>query len=172
MNFCYSLKIMILSLVVAVTENNIIGRANKMPWYLPADLHYFKTLTLGHTVLMGRKTYESIGRILPGRRNVIVSTRENLKISGGEVVNSVPAGLQLVKEDAMVFVIGGGMLYRQLWTLADRLYLTRIHARIAGDTYFPEIKDTFWTLVSQKNFEADTENEYAYSFMEYRRKSL
>lgn len=172
MIFCYSLKIMILSLVVAAAENNVIGRANKMPWSLPADLHYFKTLTLGHTVLMGRRTYESMGRILPGRRNVIVSTQENLKVTGGEVVNSILAGLQLVKDDAMVFVIGGGTLYRQLWTLADRLYLTRVHARIAGDTCFPEIKDTFWTLVSQKDFEADAENEYAYSFMEYKRKSL
>lgn len=126
-----------LSLIVAMTDDGVIGRNNTLPWRLPEDLKRFKDLTMGHAIIMGRKTFDSIGKPLPGRTNIVVSRNPALKIDGAVVTASL--GEAVRQADADAFVIGGAELFRQAWPLADRLYLTLIHEKIEGDVFFPEI---------------------------------
>ncbi|MBX3102442.1 MAG: dihydrofolate reductase [Bacteroidetes bacterium] len=128
-----------LALIVAVADNGVIGHQGRMPWHLPADLRYFKSVTQGHPVLMGRKTHESIGRPLPGRRNVVITRNPQWSAEGVETAGSLPTALALVKEAPEAFLIGGGELYAQALTagLVQRIYLTRVHMKPEGDTYFP-----------------------------------
>ncbi len=160
---------MILSLIAAADEQNLIGGDNKLLWDLPADMKHFRTTTSGHSVLMGRKTYESIGRPLPNRRNIVISRQQDLQIEGCEVAASLEQALALLKENSEdeVFVIGGGEIYKRALPLADRVYLTRVHTTLEGDTYFPELLSEEWKEVSREEHEADETHAFAYTFLVY-----
>lgn len=158
---------MILSIIVAAAENNVIGKDNGLIWHLSADLKRFKALTTGHTVVMGRKTFESIGKALPKRRNIVISRNYTFQAPGCEVVPSIDEALEKVKEEEEVFLIGGATVYQALWEKADRLYLTRVHTEPVGDVCIPAIVPEKWKLLKQVDFEADERNEYAYSFLDY-----
>jgi dihydrofolate reductase len=169
-----------LYIIVAADENGAIGLGGQMPWHLPADLKYFKATTLGHPVIMGRKTYASIGRPLPGRRNLVVSRQEGLQIEGCEVYPSLEAAAAAVAPaaeapaeaaDLAPFIIGGAQIYRQAWPLADRIYLTRVHTRVADyDAAIPAIDPAAWTRVSATDYPADEKNAFDLTFEVYERK--
>lgn len=157
----------ILSMIVAHANNRVIGKNNDMPWHLPADLAYFKKTTLGKPIIMGRKTYESIGRPLPGRKNIVISRDSDYQAAGVEVVNSVEAALALVSDSEEVMVIGGGAIYQHCLGAAQRLYITHIDADIAGDTYFPEYDLDIWHKVDSTIRPADEKNLYQLDFTVY-----
>ena len=138
--------------IVAMSKNRVIGREGALPWRLPEDLKRFRALTWGHPVIMGRKTFESIGKVLAGRQNVIVSRQEDLKIDGAQVVGSFARALEVCDLEATseVFVIGGGEIYRTALPQMERLYLTLIHQAIEGDSYFPELDGNEWVEVSRE----------------------
>lgn len=161
-----------LELVVAVAENDVIGRANRLPWRLSADLRRFKSLTLGQTILMGRKTHESIGRALPGRTNVIMTRSSRYCADGCVIVDSFVAARRLVGAGAHLMVIGGAEIYRLSLPMASRIHLTLVHARIDdGDTFFPEWRRPEWREFSRASHAADEHNEFAYSFITLQRVS-
>ncbi len=145
---------MLLTIVVAASTNNVIGLHGELPWHLPEDLRRFRQLTLGKAVVMGRLTFDAIGRPLPGRRNIIISSDLNLRIDGCEVVPSPQAALQLVEGDEEVMIIGGGRIYRQLLPLVGRIHLTRVHATVDGDVFFPELDASEWQVVASEEFPA------------------
>ncbi|MBA6296885.1 type 3 dihydrofolate reductase [Colwellia sp. MB02u-9] len=157
----------ILSMIVAHANNRVIGKNNDMPWHLPADLAYFKKTTLGKPIIMGRKTYQSIGRPLPGRKNIVISRDNNFQAEGVEVVNSVDAALALVVDSAEVMVIGGGAIYQHCLAAAQRLYITHINADIDGDTHFPEYDLTVWQKVASDIRPSDEKNPYQLDFSVY-----
>jgi len=157
----------ILSMIVAHANNRVIGKNNDMPWHLPADLAYFKKTTLGKPIIMGRKTYQSIGRALPGRKNIVISRDDNFQAEGVEVVNSVDAALALVVDSAEVMVIGGGAIYQHCLAVAQRLYITHINADIDGDTYFPEYDLTVWQKIASDIRPSDEKNPYQLDFSVY-----
>lgn len=166
---------MLLSIIVAQSQNRVIGRGNKLPWYLPEDLKYFKRITQGKPIVMGRKTYESIGRPLPGRTNIVISRNPDYTQPGTRVVGSLEAALELAEQQALVdgseelLVIGGAEIYAQALVLADRLYITQVHAEIEGDAFFPEIDPQDWETVLRQDFSAEGPNPYDYSFLVYQR---
>jgi dihydrofolate reductase len=155
---------MTVSIVVAIAENHAIGKDNKLLWHLPKDLKHFKEITTGGTVIMGRKTYDSVGRPLPNRRNIIV-TRQQIEIPGCEVVNSVGAALALCADKAEVFIVGGAEIYKLAMHLTDRIYLTIVHENFEADTYFPEIKKDTWKETKRQDHEADEKNPLPFSFI-------
>jgi dihydrofolate reductase len=155
---------MTISIVVAISENRAIGKDNKLLWRLPADLKHFKEITTGHTIIMGRKTFESVGRPLPNRRNIII-TRQPLFIEGCEVVNSIDTALALCAEEDEVFIVGGAEIYRQSLHLTNRIYLTVVHKEFEGDSFFPEINKGEWKEVSREDHQADEKNLLPYSFI-------
>lgn len=161
---------MAISLIVAAAENNAIGKDNALLWHLSADLKRFKSLTSGHPVIMGRKTFESIGKPLPNRRNIVIS-RSLSALDGCEVVASVEEALALVNDGEEAFIIGGGSVYQALWQKAARLYLTAVKTRLEGDTFIPEIRPEEWKEISREDFSADEKNEFGYSFIDYVRVS-
>jgi dihydrofolate reductase len=155
-----------MELVVAAAENDVIGRGNELPWHLPADLRHFKSLTLGKPVLMGRKTYESIGKALPGRTNIVLSRSEEFSPRDCVVVNTLEAARLAAGAQSALMVIGGAEIYRQCLPLAVRIHLTLIHARIEdGDTMFAGWRGPEWEEISRERHEADDKNAYAYSFI-------
>ena len=154
-----------LELVVAVAENDVIGRGNQLPWHLPADLRHFKSLTLGKSVLMGRKTYESIGKALPGRKNIVLSRSADFSPGDCTVVTTLEAARTAAMEGSALMVIGGAEIYRQCLPLAGRIHLTLLHARIDGDTIFAGWHGAEWDASSRERHEADDKNAYAYSFI-------
>jgi len=156
-----------LSMIVATANNRIIGKDNDMPWHLPADLAYFKKTTLGKPVIMGRKTYESIGRPLPGRRNIVISRDATYHAEGVDTVTTVDAALALVNDVEEVMVIGGGAIYAHCLPAATRLYITHIEAEIAGDTQFPFYDLNVWKKVSSDKRIADEKNAYNLDFCVY-----
>ena len=160
-----------LSVLAAVADSGVIGRDNALPWHLPADLRRFKELTMGHPVIMGRLTYESIGRPLPGRRNLVLSRSPGLAIEGVEVLGSLELALEAVAEAAEAFVIGGAGLFAEALRHADRLYLTRVHARVDGDTHFPEVDTSRWQLVASEPHAADAANPLPFTFEVWDRSS-
>lgn len=160
-----------LSLIAAVADNGVIGVKGKLPWKLPADLQYFKKITMGHPIIMGRKTYESIGRPLPGRRNIVLSRIKHLSIPGCEVVSTLEAALQKFGETEEVFVIGGESIYKEALPFAHQLYLTQVHAQVEGDTYFPHYEKSDWIEISREYHHADSDNQYTYSFVIFNTKS-
>ena len=160
---------MIVSLIVAVSENGVIGRDGRLPWKLPADLARFKAVTMGHPIIMGRKTCESIGRPLPGRRNIVVSSRHDVSPPGIEVVPSWEAALERVRGEPEVFVIGGAALFRKAFPDADRLYLTLVKGEIQGDTFFEFPDASHWRLVSEESRPADPDHAFGLSFKTYER---
>lgn len=159
-----------LAIIVAAAENNVIGRDNGLIWHLSADLKRFKALTTGHAILMGRKTFESIGKALPNRRNVVISRNPDFALPGVEVVAGIPEALELLKNEERVFIIGGGTIYREFWDKASELYLTKVHVSPVGDTFIPAIDSDKWQVVGREDFKADEKNEFDYSFIDYRLK--
>ena len=155
---------MTVSIVVAIAQNNAIGKDNQLLWHLPKDLKHFKEITSGHTIIMGRKTYESVGKPLPNRRNIII-TRQNITIDGCEVVNSMDEALKLCAGEDEVFIVGGAEIYKQALALTDRIYLTIVHQEFDGDTYFPEIKEDEWTETKREDHQADDRHAIPYSFI-------
>lgn len=153
-----------ISLIAAVSKNGVIGDSNKLIWHLPADLKRFKELTVGHSIVMGRKTYESIGRPLPDRRNIIITRDENYKVQDCEIVNSIEEALLITNNDC--FIIGGGEIYKQTVTLANKIYLTLIDSDFVGDTYFPDI-DQKWFVCDEQAQIKDEKNPYNYKFITY-----
>ena len=162
-----------ISLIAAVARNRVIGRDNRLPWRLPADLRRFKELTLGHTLLVGRRTFESIGRPLPGRKMLVVSRREGYAPEGVRVARSVQEALDLAREagEAELFVGGGAEIYRQTLPVADRLHLTRIEEDVPGDAYFPEFDEAQWRLVDREDHEPSEGVPFAWSFQVYDRRA-
>lgn len=155
-----------ISLVAAMANHNVIGLNNQMPWHMPADLAHFKQVTLGKPVIMGRKTYDSIGRLLPGRRNIIISRQTAPAQLAADWVHSIDDALALVADQAEVMIIGGADLYKQLLPRADRLYLTHIDLNTDGDAYFPDYQsDSRWNEISNEKFAADNKNPYSYRFV-------
>ena len=161
---------MSLSIVVAMDENRLIGKDNKLPWHLPADLAYFKKITTGKSIVMGRKTYESIGRPLPNRRNIVISRNSNTLITGCEMAFSINEALSLTKDEDEVMIIGGASLCEQLLPHVSRLYITKIKGKFDGDVYFPEYDETEWLTSSIETHQPDEKNNYVYQFITMERK--
>lgn len=157
-----------ISIIVAMAKNRVIGANNQLPWHLSADLKRFKALTMGHHIIMGRKTWESFGRLLPGRRHVIVSRQPGYSVAGAQVVHSLDAAIAACTGDDEIFVIGGGEIYRQALPVTDRIYLTEIIREFDGDTRFPELDKALWRLTERtpgRNHDID------YAFCNYERVS-
>ena len=157
-----------LSAIVCMATNRVIGKDNTLPWRLPADLQHFKAVTMSHPIIMGRKTYESIGRPLPGRRNIVVTRDASYQAEGCDVFHSLDDVVAAVQSEKDVFVIGGANIYETLMPRVDRLYLTMVHAEVEGDAFFPEVESQF-TEISRVNHKADEKNEYDYSFITFDR---
>jgi len=153
-----------IKIIVATSKNKVIGNNNKLIWKLSSDLKRFKELTTGHPVVMGRKTYESIGRPLPNRRNIIITRNLEYRVDDCEIVSSLDEALLLTKNDC--FIIGGGEIYKQSLEVADKIYLTLVHEDFEGDTIFPELGKE-WAEVSNEDFEPDENNAHKYSFINY-----
>lgn len=153
-----------ISLIVAMGENQVIGADNRMPWHLPADLKRFRQITMGKPMLMGRKTYESIGRPLPGRKNIILTSNPDYHAPGCVVVHSLEQAFQAADAEELM-VIGGSALYRECLPIAERLYLTQIHREFVGDTFFPDFERAAWREVAREEVEADPDSGLSYSFL-------
>lgn len=167
-----------ISIIVAASENNVIGRNNSIPWHLPDDLQYFRKKTEGHPVIMGRKNFESIvsvlGKPLPNRRNIIVTRDSNYAAVGCQTASSLEEAIMYGHNDddnEEIFVIGGGEMYKQAMDLCNYIYLTRIHAWIAGDIVFPEIDPNVWEVVESEEHLADTKHKFAFTYLTYKRKN-
>jgi len=163
---------MTVSIIAALGTNNVIGRDNQLPWHMPADLKRFKALTSGHHLLMGRRTYESVGTPLPGRITVVISRSPDYAPAGVAVARSLDEAISKAEAagDPEIFVGGGTQIFEQALHRADRMYLTRVHAEPEGDTFFPEFDDVNeWKLVDAEHYEADERNPYPYSFLTYER---
>lgn len=154
-----------IAIVAAMGENRAIGLGNGLPWRMPADLKYFKSLTMGHHLIMGRKTFDTVGKPLPGRPTIVVTRQPDLAIEGVTVVNSLDAALELVSEMDEVFIAGGAEIYRLALEVADRIYLTLIHHSFDADTFFPAFDESQWRLVSRTDYAADEKNPHPYSFL-------
>ena len=153
-----------LSIVVAMDDNHLIGKGNRLPWHLPADLAFFKKITTGHSILMGRKTYDSIGKTLPNRRNIVITRNTDVSIPGCEVVDSIEKALSITKDEEEIMVIGGANLFEQLLPEVNKLYITRIEGEFEGETYFPHYDENDWLEVSRESHQPDETNKYAYQF--------
>jgi dihydrofolate reductase len=156
-----------IAIIVATDNNRLIGKDNDLPWKLSADLQYFKRVTMGKPLIMGRKTHESIGRPLPGRKNIIITGDEKLTAEGCVVVNSIDAALAECADVEEVMVMGGASLYEQFLPIANKLYLTRVDAELTGDTWFPEWQTEQWLEVEREDHQADEKNQFDYSFIVY-----
>ena len=165
-----------LVLIAAYAQNRVVGINNQLPWHLPEDLKYFKRTTTGKAIIMGRKTYESIGRPLPNRTNIVITRNNEFSADGVKVVSSLEAAIELAQEVNFingvdeVMVIGGASIYEAALPKADRLYLTHVHADVKGDAYFPEFDLSLWSQVSCDDYQASEGNPYDYSFAVYDRK--
>ena len=163
---------MTISLVVAASENNAIGKNNQLLWHLPNDLRFFKNITWGMPVIMGRKTYESFNKLLPGRFNIVITRQADWKAEGVIVAKDLQSALQKASETNCneVFVIGGGEIYKWAIDIADKIYITRVNSNFDADTFFPAIDESKWKLTSNKDFDTDEKHAYAYSFQVWERK--
>ncbi|SOD14669.1 dihydrofolate reductase [Pedobacter xixiisoli] len=153
-----------ITIVVAVSENNAIGKDNQLLWHLPADLKHFKNKTTGKTIIMGRKTYNSIGKPLPNRRNIVITRQRGLQLAGIEVVNSLEEAISICKADEEVFIIGGAEIYRQALPLVHKIELTRVHQEFEADAFFPELASETWKEVWKEDHLPDEKNKFAYTF--------
>lgn len=160
-----------ISLVAAASENNVIGDENEIPWHLPDDMKFFREITEGKPIIMGRKTFESIGKPLPKRHNIVISRQRDLEIEGCDVVGSLEEALELAEEESAdeACIIGGGQIYSEGIDQADRIYLTRVHATVDGDTYFPEVDEEEWEEIDRQDHDKDEQHEYAFSIIHYER---
>jgi len=163
---------MTISLVVAASENNAIGKNNQLLWHLPNDLKFFKNTTWGMVVIMGRKTYESVNKPLPGRTNIVITRKPDWKAEGVVTANDLQDALKKAADTNCkeAFVIGGGEIYKWAFSIADKIYITRVHTTLEGDTFFPAINEAEWTLVSNEDFKKDEKHQYDYSFQTWERK--
>ena len=159
---------MIISLIAALDKNRLIGADNGMPWHLPADFKHFKEITMGKPVVMGRKTFESIGKPLPGRQNIVIS-RNGFSADGITSVNSIDAALHSVGDIEEVMIIGGANIYHQMIDKADRMYLTHVDAECKGDAWFPEIEASSWNIVNQLFVQKDEKNNFNFNIISYER---
>lgn len=160
---------MALSIIVALAKNNVIGVDNSLPWHLPADLKYFKATTMGKPIVMGRKTFQSIGRALPGRRNIVITRDKSWHTNGVEIAYSADEAQTLTADCPEAMVIGGAQIYDQMLPLVDRLYVTEVDLDVTGDTFFPEISAASWREVSRERHGAEADAP-AYSFVMYKRR--
>jgi dihydrofolate reductase len=158
-----------LSILVAMARNRVIGQNNTLPWHLPADLKHFKSLTMGHPIIMGRKTYESIGKPLPGRTNIIVTKQTSFHAPGTKIANSIEEALEISKDSSHTndesFIIGGAELYQQTLKLCHRMYITEIQSDFAGDTFFPEYNHDEWQETAREMHQGDDKTDLAYHFV-------
>lgn len=158
-----------LNIIVATDSKGGIGKNNDLPWYLPADLKYFKAMTNGHTIIMGRRTFDSMGKALPNRRNIVISRQKDLEYKDTEVTHSLESALSLCSKDEEVFIIGGGEIFRQALPVADTLYITEIHHNFEADTFFPAINKAEWKEVKREDKQPDEKNRVPYSFVTYKK---
>ncbi len=156
-----------ISIIVAAAENNAIGKDNKLLWHLPADLKRFKSLTMGHPIIMGRKTFESIGRPLPGRTNIIITRNKDLRTEGVLLAGTMQEALAVSGNAPEIFITGGAEIYSQALPLADKIYLTRVHGTFEGDTFFPAISEKEWHKTEEKSYPADEKNAFPYTYITY-----
>ena len=163
---------MIISFIVAVDENNVMGKNNQLPWTLPNDMKYFKNQTWGMTVIMGRKTLESFGKPLKGRKNIVITRNKNWKHQDVEVVHSLNEAIELATKNEVkeIFIIGGAEIFKEAMPVASRIYLTRIHHRFEGDVFFPAIAENDWNLAKDIFCHANGKNKFAHSFQLLERK--
>jgi dihydrofolate reductase len=154
-----------LSIIVAMDRNRVIGKNDTLPWHISEDLKYFKRVTMGKPIVMGRKTHESIGRPLPGRENIILTRDKSYQAEGCTVLNSIEEILEHCKNVEEVMVTGGSEVYKQTFGKVSRLYLTEVHAEVDGDTFFPEFNRDEWEEISREDFHKDEKNEFDYSFL-------
>lgn len=161
-----------LSIIAAISDNNVIGKDNKLIWYLPEDLKRFKELTTGHTIIMGRKTFESLGKVLPNRKHIVLTrdTSYNIDDENVEIVNEIENLEKYINIEEENFIIGGAIIYRQLISKADKLYITRIHQKFEGDAYFPVIDEAEWKITEKIQGIKDEKNPYDYEYITYERK--
>lgn len=159
---------MIKSIIVAKAENNIIGKDNGLIWHMPQDLKHFRSTTMGHYIIMGRKTFEATQKPLPGRSSIVITRNKEYKAEGCLIVNNIEEAFRLGMENKQeeVFILGGGEIYKQAMDLADKIYLTEIKQTFEGDTYFPEIDDRKWQEIKREEFKADDKNPHDYAFVE------
>lgn len=157
------------SLIAALAQNRVIGIENRLPWKLPEDLAHFKALTLGHPILMGRKTFESLGRPLPGRRNIVITRNVDYQPVGCETVMSIPEAIDLCQQTEEIFFIGGAALYKQVLPLADRLYLTEVQTEAAGDAWFPEFDRSLFSETSRESHLGEKGDALHFDFVVYER---
>lgn len=163
-------KTMKLSIIAGIGKNNELGKGNQLLWHMPADMKYFRETTAGHTVIMGRKTFESIGRPLPKRRNIVITRSPEYQYTGIEIAPSLEEAIKKATGDGEIFVIGGAEIYAQAMELAEKLYITHINAEDASaDTFFPEIIPVVWNEISREEHKADSENPHDYTFSVYER---
>jgi dihydrofolate reductase len=161
----------LVTMIVAMAQNGVIGRDNTLPWRLPEDLRRFKAITMGKSILMGRKTFESIGKPLPGRLNFVLTRNRNWHAEGVVVVGSVDEALQKVRESDELIAIGGAEIYRLFMPFARRIYLTQVHAEVPGDTIFPDFDPTQWVDAEYSVYPADEKNAYTVTFVTLERKN-
>jgi dihydrofolate reductase len=160
-----------ITVIAAIAKNNALGKDNDLIWYLPADLKRFKKVTTGHYILMGRNTYESIGKPLPNRTTIIVTRNKNYFKEGCLIAGSLEEAIELAKEEAQLFIIGGAQIYKEVISknLADQLDITLVHSEFEADVFFPEINANIWKEAAREDFKADEKNDYDYSFISYQK---
>lgn len=160
-------------MIVALAHDRVIGHNNRLIWHMPADLKHFRRLTMGHTLIMGRKTFESVGKPLKGRTTIVVSRQQDYEANGCEVAGGLQEAIGMADPGRDVFIAGGGQIYEQAMHMkqVNTIYLTRIHGRFTGDTFFPEIDEAEWTCTSRVDHEPDEANTYPYSFLVYQREA-
>jgi dihydrofolate reductase len=158
------------TIIAAIAENNALGKDNDLIWHLPADLIRFRKTTTGHHIIMGRKTYESIGKPLPNRTTVIITRNKDYKAEGCIIVDSIEAALEVAKFDESPFIIGGAQIYKEAINLVEQLDITEVHHQFEADVYFPAIDPTIWKEIKRESFEPNDKNNYSYSFVSYIKK--
>lgn len=160
-----------ISLIVAAAENNAIGKDNQLLWHLPNDLKFFKNTTWGGVVIMGRKTFESVNKPLPGRVNIVITRQKNWQAENVLTAESIVAAIQIATEEGFkeIFIIGGGEIYKESMSMSSRIYLTRVHTNVEGDTFFPEINEQEWKMISSNKFYSDEKHAFDYSFQVWER---
>ena len=163
---------MLISIIVAKAENQVIGQGNQLPWHLPKDLQHFKRITMGHHMIMGRKTFESIGKPLPGRKLIIVTRDPNYQAAECTVVPDIPIALETAEQagETEVFIAGGAAIYQAMLALADKIYLTEVKAQPEGNTFFPVINNSEWEEIARVCHHADAQHLYAYDFVELKKR--
>lgn len=162
---------MLISQIVAMSENNVIAKEGKLPWHLPADLSYFREKTWGHHVLMGRKNYTAEGKILKGRTNIIITRRKNFKVKDAYVFSTIKEGIEFARKNGEkeLFVVGGGEIYKQTLSQTDKLYITVVHKTVKGDTFYPEINLNDWNKISERKYKSDEKNPVDHTYFIYKK---